>query len=476
MAGQLSSDVFAVCEAQAELKSDHKIGGALVGRYNASRFGEPCMRRLSFFFIACIFVISFLFSLAIDAVASESEAFTYDLNGNIISDSNLNYIYNDANQLSKITRKSDGGTVAEYYYDLSGKRSKKLENGSTTYYIGDYFEAKISSSAVENSNHYFANNERVARRDTDNSLHFYHNDHLGGTNIVTNSAGQQSEKATFYPYGSIKSRVGDKSKYLFTGQEYDAESNLYYYKSRYYDPSVNRFVMPDPITQEPYNPQNLNKYSYTLNNPIKFVDPSGKIYLYYMYNKKSRTTCSSSTTWSSTTRKSTSTATTSTTTTSTPSTKKAEPGTREKTWIAQVIGGWGEKKTLITDSNGIQKAYTQTKVSGGMIARLEASSSQTASEEIPKAQVSLVGAGIELKLGPLGKFGIEARDDFEPGSIKPPKLEFSLGPIVQITADTSGQIGLKLGPSISASDFGAKVGALYVEGLSPPREIDPNDF
>jgi len=218
-----------------------------------------------------------LFSIAIDAVASESEAFTCDLNGNINGDSNFNYIYNDANQLAKITHKSDGGTVAEYYYDPSGKRSKKIENYTTTYYIGDHFETKISGSSVENSNFYFAEKERVARRDQDNSLHFYHNDHLGGTNIVTNGVGQQSEKVNYYPYGSIKVKTGDNSKYLFTGQEYDTESGLYYYNSRYYDPSIARFLMSDPITQEPYDPQNLNKYAYTLNNPLKYTDPTGNI-------------------------------------------------------------------------------------------------------------------------------------------------------------------------------------------------------
>jgi RHS repeat-associated protein len=224
--------------------------------------------------------MTFLLFLIVDAEASGSETFSYDSNGNMISDSRFNYIYNDANQLAKITSKSDGKTIANYYYDSKGIRVKTVESGIPTYYVGDYFETKILDGNPEYSIYYFANNERVARKDPDNSLHYYHNDHLDGTNVVTNSVGQQSGKVSYYPYGTIKSRIGDDSKYLFTGQEYDAKSNLYYYKSRYYNSTIARFIMPDPLIQDYYNPQNLNRYSYVFNNPIKYTDPTGNFNVY----------------------------------------------------------------------------------------------------------------------------------------------------------------------------------------------------
>lgn len=61
---------------------------------------------------------------------------------------------------------------------------------------------------------------------------------------------------------------------LFTGQRLDS-TGLYYYGARYYDPAIGRFISPDPVVQDFTNPQTLNRYSYVLNNPLKYTDPSG---------------------------------------------------------------------------------------------------------------------------------------------------------------------------------------------------------
>lgn len=61
---------------------------------------------------------------------------------------------------------------------------------------------------------------------------------------------------------------------LFTGQRLDS-TGLYYYGARYYDPSIGRVISPDTIVPNPANPQSLNRYSYCLNNPLKYIDPSG---------------------------------------------------------------------------------------------------------------------------------------------------------------------------------------------------------
>jgi RHS repeat-associated protein len=61
---------------------------------------------------------------------------------------------------------------------------------------------------------------------------------------------------------------------LFTGQRLDA-TGLYYYGARYYDPTIGRFISPDTVVQNPGNPQTLNRYSYVVNNPLKYTDPTG---------------------------------------------------------------------------------------------------------------------------------------------------------------------------------------------------------
>ncbi len=61
----------------------------------------------------------------------------------------------------------------------------------------------------------------------------------------------------------------------FTGQTLDASMGLYWYGSRAYDPVLGRFVQPDSVVPDYKNPQSLNRYSYVLNNPVRYTDPSG---------------------------------------------------------------------------------------------------------------------------------------------------------------------------------------------------------
>jgi RHS repeat-associated protein len=65
----------------------------------------------------------------------------------------------------------------------------------------------------------------------------------------------------------------------FTGQRLDG-TGLYYYNARYYDPEIGRLISPDTLVPNPTNPQAFNRYSYVLNNPLKYIDPSGhRVYI-----------------------------------------------------------------------------------------------------------------------------------------------------------------------------------------------------
>jgi len=80
----------------------------------------------------------------------------------------------------------------------------------------------------------------------------------------------------YNPYGSTCSSTGSKDNARkYTGQVLDDQTNLYYYNARYYDPVLCQFITPDTRVSNPFNPQNLNRYTYCLNNPIKYIDPSG---------------------------------------------------------------------------------------------------------------------------------------------------------------------------------------------------------
>jgi RHS repeat-associated protein len=122
---------------------------------------------------------------------------------------------------------------------------------------------------------------------------YYHNDHLGTPLAMTNANGDVVWGANELPFGEhhsgiflpIGTKVEENDR-RFLGKEYDKETGLIYLGQRYLDPATGRFNRPDPvglvnpstaeINQEMlHNPQRLNRYVYSLNNPYRFVDPDG---------------------------------------------------------------------------------------------------------------------------------------------------------------------------------------------------------
>src|SRR3989344_7007467 len=92
-------------------------------------------------------------------------------------------------------------------------------------------------------------------------------------NVIQDDTGNVVERNNYGPFGSVFE--GGNSRYTYTGKEIDS-TGLSYYGARYYSADIlRRFTQADPLIQDPFNPQNLNRYSYVLNNPYKYTDPSG---------------------------------------------------------------------------------------------------------------------------------------------------------------------------------------------------------
>jgi RHS repeat-associated protein len=112
---------------------------------------------------------------------------------------------------------------------------------------------------------------------------YVHVDHLGSTDVLTDAAGTVVERQSYEAFGGrrnpkwSKPFVPAKSKTTlsFTGHEADTELGLINMKGRMYDPELGRFLTPDPIIGNVLDGQRLNAYSYVLNNPLAFVDPTG---------------------------------------------------------------------------------------------------------------------------------------------------------------------------------------------------------
>ncbi|MDV0444653.1 hypothetical protein MmiAt1_01850 [Methanimicrococcus sp. At1] len=127
----------------------------------------------------------------------------YDSNGNLIEDGNFLYIYDEANRLKEVFDKSNNNlTIAQYWYDESGTRIKKIENGNTSYYVNLAYNVQDGNETV----YYFANGERVAKESSE-GLFFYLNDYLGSTNVIVDNSGNLSEKIMYYPFGNPRDAV-----------------------------------------------------------------------------------------------------------------------------------------------------------------------------------------------------------------------------------------------------------------------------
>jgi RHS repeat-associated protein len=138
-------------------------------------------------------------------------------------------------------------------------------------YIGKLYECTSSVC----TKYIFGGSQKIATK-KQGVVYYYHTDHLGSSSVITDSAGTKIEEIYYYPYGGTRINSGTVNvKHKFTGQEEDAETGLYYYGARYYDPILGRFISADTIVQNPFDPQSLNRYSYCINNPLKYTDPTG---------------------------------------------------------------------------------------------------------------------------------------------------------------------------------------------------------
>jgi RHS repeat-associated protein len=98
---------------------------------------------------------------------------------------------------------------------------------------------------------------------------------LGSSSLITNLDGEIVQHVEYVPFGEVfieeRNNVWN-TPYLFNAKELDEETGLYYYGARYYDPRISLWLSTDPLAcQDP----NISAYTYTLNNPIKLIDPDG---------------------------------------------------------------------------------------------------------------------------------------------------------------------------------------------------------
>ena len=197
----------------------------------------------------------------------------YDANGNIVTANNRTFTYDLSNRL--ITVQEGSTTLGQYVYNALNQRIKKTVQGQTTifhYDLRGHLIVETSASGQTLVEYFYFGDQPLAMIRPTETLYYYHNDHLGTPQILTNDSGTVSWKAVYGPFGETEISVQTVENPLrFPGQYYDQETGLHYNWNRYYDPKTGRYLMPDPIGLE----GGVNPWPYAQNNPVNFTSPFG---------------------------------------------------------------------------------------------------------------------------------------------------------------------------------------------------------
>ncbi|MFC4700472.1 RHS repeat domain-containing protein, partial [Glaciecola siphonariae] len=247
-----------------------------------------------------------LVSIHSDASLSEASkllSFAYDDNGNTLADGERTFTYTPFNKPSRITK---GGNVVNITYGIDRqilrKTHKRMENGQlviTTHTYIDGYERIEKSTGNQITEHKFteANGNVVftfRQSTTSQSIsnrrdeHYIIKDVQGSVAMVTDWDASVVSQYLYTPFGEqiqlLQSSVLDGIAYQpttergYTGHHEMGSVGITHMNGRIYDPTLGRFFQADPFIQGPTNSQSYNRYSYVLNNPLSYTDPSGYLW------------------------------------------------------------------------------------------------------------------------------------------------------------------------------------------------------
>ncbi|MEO7593549.1 MAG: RHS repeat-associated core domain-containing protein, partial [Byssovorax sp.] len=222
-----------------------------------------------------------------------ADSFTYDLVGNQITRSGAVVSYTPFDMPKAFTpAPGQGGAPVVLEYDGNQRRVRKTAGDDVTVYVGEMYERTTNTATGAADHRYFVHgSERVVAVVTRSSApvseektRYLHVDNLGSVETVTDETGSKAaEKRSYDAFGARRNPIWGAAPVAFsslttrgfTGHEDDEELGLVNMKGRLYDPKVGRFLTTDPLVSHPGFGQSWNPYSYVLNSPLKFVDPSG---------------------------------------------------------------------------------------------------------------------------------------------------------------------------------------------------------
>ncbi|MBL8957339.1 MAG: hypothetical protein JNK82_41585 [Myxococcaceae bacterium] len=218
-------------------------------------------------------------------IKAGGESYEYDANGYTRSLRGKSVEFTAFGKPSRI-----GSTTL--FYDASDQRALKVDGDARTAYVGLLQRVRssngVSTQLLMRATGRTIGSITVSAASSKPVYTFFHADNQGSANVTSRfEAGLVSlePQYTFEPFGQAQSPRWS-SGYTTTlsplvesvgygGHDHDGEHGLIDMKGRIYDPKTGRFLSPDPVVHAPFKRQDLNRYAYAWNNPLKFSDPSG---------------------------------------------------------------------------------------------------------------------------------------------------------------------------------------------------------
>ncbi len=212
--------------------------------------------------------------------------YTWDNNGNLLSDGVDTYTYDHANRLVSVVGSATTSSYGYRYNGLSSDpwgiigcqsdRVSQTVDSVTESYTLD-INNWLTQVLADGTNTYLYGTGRIAQYDAGGSEYFL-GDALGSVRQLADSAGVVEMSKIYQPFGQVMDSAGTAvTNYGFTGEWTDL-SGLVYLRSRYYSPIIGRFLTKDSWQGDYYKPFTFNWWNYVGSNPINFVDPSGKFF------------------------------------------------------------------------------------------------------------------------------------------------------------------------------------------------------
>jgi len=184
------------------------------------------------------------------------------------------YEYDEFNQLVKLM---NGASVNAYAYNGEGMRVAKSVGDATTLYGYEYDKPVVESDGTNFTAVNLYGTNLISRTADNQTLYYQFNGHADVVGLIDED-GVLVASYYYDAFGVPTETSGDVGNpFRYGGYVYDEETGLYYIKSRFYDASIARFIQEDIYAGKYSDPLSLNLYTYVLNNPLRYLDPTGMI-------------------------------------------------------------------------------------------------------------------------------------------------------------------------------------------------------